>query len=196
VNRKRLYRCRVDRQIAGVAGGIAEYLDVDPTLVRILWIVSIFFGGVSILLYILMAFIVPLEPVGYGFAPGSPGTAGPGNPGTGTGGAESGEMGAGGGETVATAAGAPGVMSADAHASQWAYHAAAPDGPSHRHDGGSGGGWLLTTFGVLLVVFGAIALLGPMVPGWVGGIHLGPAFVLALGIALLAASLRRAAPER
>jgi phage shock protein C len=76
VNRKRLYRCRVDRQIAGVAGGIAEYLDVDPTLVRILWIVSIFFGGVTILLYILMAFIVPLEPVGYGYPPASPGTAG------------------------------------------------------------------------------------------------------------------------
>jgi uncharacterized membrane protein HdeD (DUF308 family) len=67
---------------------------------------------------------------------------------------------------------------------------------SHRHEGGAGGGWFLTTFGVLLIVFGGIALIGPMVPGWVGGIHLGPAFLLALGIALLAASLRRAAPER
>ena len=49
--------------------------------------------------------------------------------------------------------------------------------------------------GTEVAVVRAIALLGPMVPGWVGRIHLGPAFVLALGIALLAASIRRPAPE-
>jgi phage shock protein C len=59
---RRLYRCRHDRMVAGVAGGIAEYFDADPAIVRILWIVSIFFGGIGLLLYIVMALIVPLEP--------------------------------------------------------------------------------------------------------------------------------------
>jgi phage shock protein PspC (stress-responsive transcriptional regulator) len=62
VNR-RLYRCRHDRRLAGVASGVAEYFDLDPSLVRVLWFVSIFFGGVTLLLYIGMAIIVPLEPV-------------------------------------------------------------------------------------------------------------------------------------
>ena len=60
---RRLYRCRHDRRLAGVASGMAEYFDVDPTLVRLLWVVSVFFGGISILLYIGMAIIVPLEPI-------------------------------------------------------------------------------------------------------------------------------------
>jgi phage shock protein C len=60
---RRLYRCRDNRMVAGVASGIAEYFGLDPSLVRILWLVSIFFGGFSILLYIAMAFIVPLEPM-------------------------------------------------------------------------------------------------------------------------------------
>jgi len=61
VNR-RLYRCRHDQRIAGVASGIAEYFDADPTIVRILWVLSIFLGGFGLLLYIAMAIIVPPEP--------------------------------------------------------------------------------------------------------------------------------------
>ena len=59
---RRLYRCRHDQRIAGVASGIAEYFDADPTIVRILWVLSIFLGGFGLLLYIAMAIIVPLEP--------------------------------------------------------------------------------------------------------------------------------------
>jgi phage shock protein C len=62
VNR-RLYRCRTDRRLAGVAGGVAEFFDLDPTLVRVLWFLSIFLGGLGVLLYIGMAIIVPLEPL-------------------------------------------------------------------------------------------------------------------------------------
>jgi phage shock protein PspC (stress-responsive transcriptional regulator) len=62
VNRRSLYRCRHDRRIAGVASGLAEYFDLDVSLVRVLWVVSIFFGGLGILLYIALAIIVPLEP--------------------------------------------------------------------------------------------------------------------------------------
>jgi phage shock protein C len=62
VNR-RLYRCRTDRRLAGVAAGVAEFFDLDPTLVRVLWFLSIFLGGLGVLLYIGMAIIVPLEPL-------------------------------------------------------------------------------------------------------------------------------------
>jgi phage shock protein PspC (stress-responsive transcriptional regulator) len=62
VNR-RLYRCRHDRRLGGVAAGVAEFFGLDPTLVRLLWVVSIFFGGISLLLYFGMWIIVPLEPV-------------------------------------------------------------------------------------------------------------------------------------
>jgi phage shock protein PspC (stress-responsive transcriptional regulator) len=60
----RLYRCRHDRRLAGVASGLAEFFDLDPTLMRILWFVSIFVtGGLSILLYLALAIIVPIEPL-------------------------------------------------------------------------------------------------------------------------------------
>ena len=60
---RRLYRCRHDKILAGVASGVAEYFDLDPSLVRILFLVSTFFGGLGFLLYIAMAIIVPLEPI-------------------------------------------------------------------------------------------------------------------------------------
>jgi phage shock protein C len=63
VSPRRLYRSRSDRQLAGVAGGVAAYLDIDPVVIRILWILSVFAGGFGVLLYVIMAFIVPLEPV-------------------------------------------------------------------------------------------------------------------------------------
>ena len=61
---RRLYRCRENRVVAGVASGVAEFFGLDPTLVRVLWFLSIFFGGVSLLLYIGLAIIVPQEPLG------------------------------------------------------------------------------------------------------------------------------------
>ena len=60
---RHLYRCRHDRRIAGVAAGVAEFFDLDVTLVRILWFLSIFVGGLGILLYIGLALIVPNEPL-------------------------------------------------------------------------------------------------------------------------------------
>ena len=62
MNPRRLHRCRHERQLAGVASGMAEYLEIDPTVVRVLWIVSAFLGGFTILLYIILAFVIPLEP--------------------------------------------------------------------------------------------------------------------------------------
>ncbi|MCY3573057.1 MAG: PspC domain-containing protein [Chloroflexi bacterium] len=60
--RRRLYRSRQQRSLAGVCGGIAEYLDVDPSLVRIAWVLLSMAGGPALLLYIVMAVVVPEEP--------------------------------------------------------------------------------------------------------------------------------------
>lgn len=60
--KKRLYRSRRNRQVAGVCGGIAEYLAIDPSLVRILWLLLALAGGPGVLLYIIMAVVVPEEP--------------------------------------------------------------------------------------------------------------------------------------
>ena len=61
---RRLYRCRENRMLAGVAAGVAEYFELDPSLVRILWFLSIFVGGIGILLYVGLAIIMPPEPYG------------------------------------------------------------------------------------------------------------------------------------
>jgi phage shock protein PspC (stress-responsive transcriptional regulator) len=59
----RLYRSRDERVLAGVAGGLAEYLDVDPSLVRVVWVIlALFSGGAFLLIYIVMALVVPEEP--------------------------------------------------------------------------------------------------------------------------------------
>ena len=61
----RLYRSRDDRMIAGVAGGVAEQLDADPSLIRIVWAVLIFLtGGLALVVYIVMAIVVPERPAG------------------------------------------------------------------------------------------------------------------------------------
>jgi phage shock protein C len=59
---KRLYRSEEERMIAGVCGGIAEYLDIDPTLVRILFVLLFFVGGNGLLLYLILMFLMPLKP--------------------------------------------------------------------------------------------------------------------------------------
>jgi phage shock protein PspC (stress-responsive transcriptional regulator) len=48
--------------LGGVAGGIAEYFAVDPTLIRLLWVVSFFMGGAGILAYIVAFIIIPEDP--------------------------------------------------------------------------------------------------------------------------------------
>lgn len=62
--KKRLYRSRDDRKIGGVLGGVADYLELDPSLIRIVYvIVTILTGFVpGTFLYLLMLFVVPLQP--------------------------------------------------------------------------------------------------------------------------------------
>jgi phage shock protein C len=59
---KRLYRSRSDRMLFGVAGGFAEYLDVDPAVVRIVWAFLVLAAGAGFLLYIVAAIVIPEEP--------------------------------------------------------------------------------------------------------------------------------------
>jgi phage shock protein PspC (stress-responsive transcriptional regulator) len=140
VNR-RLYRCRDNRVIAGVASGVAEFFGLDPTLVRVLWFLSIFFGGVSLLLYIGLAIIVPLEPLSAEAA-------------------------------AAAAAGAP----------------AGPEG--HRHRAHGSGRWT-TFFGIALILFGALALIGALLPDVASWRYLWPLFIIGIGAVLVFGAMRR-----
>lgn len=56
---KRLYKSSTNKMIAGVCGGIAEYINLDPTIVRLLWVVFCFMGGAGIFAYIVAAIIMP-----------------------------------------------------------------------------------------------------------------------------------------
>ncbi|MEO8461964.1 MAG: PspC domain-containing protein [Chloroflexota bacterium] len=172
MNPRRLYRCRDNRQIAGVAAGIAEYFELDPTVVRVAWILSALFGGVTIVAYIILAFVMPLEPIE--IVPAASMAAG--------------------GDTAADDADE--ASAEGAASSPHTGHALTPGATAaahgHRSRNGQPGRFGLV-FGVLLVAFGLISLVGPLVPGWVTGAFTGPALVLALGIALVVGSTRRTA---
>jgi phage shock protein C len=59
---KRLYRSNKDRKLGGVCGGIADYFDIDPVFVRILFVVAAFWGGSGILAYIICWIVIPEQP--------------------------------------------------------------------------------------------------------------------------------------
>ncbi|MFO7448008.1 MAG: PspC domain-containing protein [Ignavibacteriaceae bacterium] len=59
---KKLYRSTKDKMIGGVAAGLAEYFDIDATIVRVIFVVSLFLGGAGILAYIILWVVVPEKP--------------------------------------------------------------------------------------------------------------------------------------
>ena len=59
---RKLYRSRTERSIAGICGGLAAYFDSDPTLIRLLMLLLILFGGLSIWAYIILWIVIPEEP--------------------------------------------------------------------------------------------------------------------------------------
>jgi len=63
MEKKRLYRSQKERMIAGVCGGLADYFDIDPTLVRLLFVLLFFLGGNGVLIYLIMLILVPSEPL-------------------------------------------------------------------------------------------------------------------------------------
>lgn len=58
---RQLTRSRDDRVIAGVAGGLAEHFGIDATLIRVLWVVAVVFGGFGVLLYVVLWIALPEE---------------------------------------------------------------------------------------------------------------------------------------
>jgi phage shock protein C len=56
---KRLYRSEKEKMIAGICGGIAEHLETDPTIIRLLWAVGTLFYGIGLLAYLIAWIIIP-----------------------------------------------------------------------------------------------------------------------------------------
>jgi len=184
----RLYRSRRDRVIAGVAGGLAEYLDLDPTIVRVLWaVLTLVSGGVLIVVYILMAIIVPEEPRfgerSYGMAGSS---SAPGSPAPGASSASD-ESAAEASTGTVDESGRP----TSASESGWARPASSAWGDDRPGEGrrerrGSSG----LVIGLILIVLGAVFLLREYVPA-LDWDRLWPVALIAVGVVLLAASVRR-----
>lgn len=61
MNGRRLYKSSTNKMISGVCGGIAEYFNIDATLVRLAWVVFTCLGGSGLLAYIIAAIIIPKE---------------------------------------------------------------------------------------------------------------------------------------
>lgn len=59
---RKLYRSSKDKMIGGVAAGIAEYFNIDPTLIRLAFVISVFAGGAGIIAYLVMWLVVPQAP--------------------------------------------------------------------------------------------------------------------------------------
>ncbi|MBC8465393.1 PspC domain-containing protein [bacterium] len=59
---KRIYRSEDDRIIAGVCGGLGDYFNIDPVIVRIVMIAACFTGGSGLIIYLLSWFLIPRQP--------------------------------------------------------------------------------------------------------------------------------------
>lgn len=189
----RLYRSREERILAGVAGGVAERFDLDPSLVRVLWVVLVFVsGGLFLLLYIAMALVVPEAPGGPDrwAAWGHQGAPGPGAvPGWGSTGSPPGSP-AASDTPPPEATTSPAGAEADSSPGAQAFAAAVPPAPGYRprrHHRGSGGGAVIA--GIILVIVGGYLLLRAVVPQ----VDLGafwPLVLVGIGVALLVGSIR------
>lgn len=58
---KKLYRSKTNKMISGICGGVADYLSIDPTIVRVLWIIFTLLGGCGLLAYIICLLVIPVE---------------------------------------------------------------------------------------------------------------------------------------
>ena len=59
---KKLYRSKSNRMLVGVCAGVAEYFNIDPTVVRVAWAIASIFGFAGVLAYIICAFVIPEKP--------------------------------------------------------------------------------------------------------------------------------------
>ena len=63
--KKKIYRSRDDKKLAGVCAGFAKYLGIDPTLVRLLFVFFVLWAGTGLLAYLICALVIPEEPEDY-----------------------------------------------------------------------------------------------------------------------------------
>lgn len=61
-NKKKLYRSKKDKMLAGVCGGIAEYFEIDSTIARLVFVLLLFMCGGGLLAYIICAIVIPQKP--------------------------------------------------------------------------------------------------------------------------------------
>lgn len=59
---KKLYRSRKNKQLAGVCSGLAKFFKIDPTIVRLIWVLAVLCAGTGVVLYIACALVIPEEP--------------------------------------------------------------------------------------------------------------------------------------
>ena len=59
---KKLYRSRTDKKLCGVCGGLAEYLEVDATIIRLILALMVIFAGFGVLAYLVAALVIPMAP--------------------------------------------------------------------------------------------------------------------------------------
>jgi phage shock protein PspC (stress-responsive transcriptional regulator) len=173
---ERLYRSRTDRVLFGVAGGFAEWLDIDPSLVRLVWALLVVAGGAGLLLYIIAALVIPEEPWEASTAvPTTPDAAG------GATGVDPATASAGTDAQVVNAAAAPGMTRGQARQARRAARQAAR---------GRGDGTGLLVLGVILVAVGGLFLVRDLLPAF-DDRFFGPALLIAIGVVLVAGAIRR-----
>lgn len=200
---ERLYRSRDDRMLFGVAGGMADWLDIDPAIVRIVWALLIFAGGAGLLLYIVAAIVIPEEPLeraDVAVPMSAPPTAEPG--------AAAGTV--AGPDPASAAATATGATSPPASSGAASTSPVSTGGPSLWATGGypsrqaarearraerraargqrEGNGILI--LGVILIAVGGWLLARMYIPFFDDRI-VGPAFLVIVGILVLASGLNR-----
>ena len=197
----RLYRSRDDRIVGGVCSGLADRFDLDPSLVRILWVVLTLLTGFvpGAVLYLVMLIVVPEEPLGdAAFRASSAPGAGPapwpatppgedvptGDPNQTLPGSQSAEGSVPGAQGPAPGTQAAWVPPAQAYADRRARRAARRG----RNDGA-----VALVFGVILILIGAWFLLRSYLPSFDWDL-LWPVVIIGLGVVLIVAAMGRRSP--
>ncbi len=193
---RQLFRSRDDRMLAGVAGGLAELWDADPSVVRVVWAILVpFTGGFALLAYVIMALVVPEEdeePVAYtqpAAASSSPSTP----PASSSPSTPPAQPPPDGGTPKSADGGTPPVpLTASSAPSDWrsARREARAARRAARRDHRGSPGNIGVLIGALLVIAGIYFLVREYVPdidlNW-----LWPAALIALGVVVLLAAFRR-----
>lgn len=194
---RRLYRSADDRVLAGVAGGIAETYDFDPALVRVAWaLLIIFSGGALLILYIVMALVIPLAPedlpAGSGYWPASGPAAAPrlGDETTTMAPMSSGQPGAPG-EPALSGPGPASPGSSGAPVAPW-FSEREQRRMMRRERRGSNDLAGAVVFGLILILAGAFFLLRDYVPS-INWSQIWPLGLIAIGGILLLAAIFRPA---